>query len=87
MIGDQQVCFANFCSKLGCSQTTIRKYIKGQPDMRKSKFNGTHVGGQSRECHAAVKCDHFFRELHQSVAEAMPEDDEAVMDDPWDQDS
>ena len=28
-IGSSRVCFCNFCKKLGCSQTTMRKYIAG----------------------------------------------------------
>ena len=87
VIGDKPVCFVNFCRKLGCGQSTMRKYIKGVPDMRRAGFPGHRLGKQSKEALATVKCDHFFRELHQAVAESMPEDDEAVMDDPWDQDS
>ena len=87
-IGSSRVCFCNFCKKLGCSQTTMRKYIAGQPDMRKKGVRGgTMWGSQEREATATLKCDHFFRELHQSVAECMPEDDEAAAEDPWDQDS
>ena len=87
-IGSSRVCFCNFCKKLGCSQTTMRKYIAGQPDMRKKGVSGgTKWGSQEREALATLKCDHFFRELHQSVAECMPEDDEAAVEDPWEQDS
>lgn len=87
-IGSSRVCFCNFCKKLGCSQNTMRKYIAGQPDMRKKGVGGGATwGSQQREANATLKCDHFFRELHQSVAECMPEDDEAAVEDPWDQDS
>ena len=33
-IGDQQVCFANFCVKLGTSQPAVRKLIKGTLEFR-----------------------------------------------------
>ena len=37
-VGDVQVCFHSFCSKLGASQHTMRKLISGQPDMRKNQI-------------------------------------------------
>ena len=86
-LGETQVCFANFCAKLGCGQHTTRKYIQGRPDLRKSKLGGVDIGSQEREKKATTKVDHFFQELHQSVAESMPEDEECGrLDDPWGQD-
>ena len=46
-VGDVQVCFHNFCSKLGTSQHTMRKLISGQPDMRKNQIG--KVGLLARE--------------------------------------
>ena len=66
----QSVCFQRFCEVLGSSQRTIRRMTAGQPDLR------TAVGGkqQPRLALQTLKCDHFFRNLHASAAEPMPEE-------------
>ena len=66
----QSVCFQRFCEVLGSSQRTIRRMVAGQPDLR------TAVGGkqQPRLALQTLKCDHFFRNLHASAAEPMPEE-------------
>ena len=66
----QSVCFQRFCEVLGSSQRTIRRMAAGQPDLR------TAVGGklQPRLALQTLKCDHFFRNLHASAAEPMPEE-------------
>ena len=85
---DTRVCFSNFCSKLGTGQHTMRKYMKGQPDMRKKQLGQTRLQAKGREAYAALKCHHFFQELHQSVGEPLPENEETgSADDPWFQDS
>ena len=66
-----QVCFARFCDVMGSSQRTIRKLISGQPDLRSIKTAGAK---QPRPAHQGQKCDHFFRALHMSAAEPMPEE-------------
>ena len=83
-IGSLRVCLANFCAKLGTSLPTFRKLIKGVPDMRGKGMK--HVKENMAE--ASTKCDHFFQELHQSAAEALPEDERCAMSldgDPWNQ--
>ena len=46
------------------------------------------VGPHTSQAYAALKCDHFLQELHQSVGEPLPEDEETgSADDPWFQDS
>lgn len=77
-IGQSRVCFENFCAKLGTSPMTMRRHIAGCPDLRQSRSPAT------QDKKAQAKCDHFFQELHQSVAEAMPED-EACGGDPWEE--
>ena len=62
--------------------------MKGQPDMRKKQLGNTRLQAKGREAYAALKCDHFFQELHQSVGEPLPADEETgSADDPWFQDS
>ena len=88
-VGETRVCFHNFCAKLGTSQPTMRKYIKGQPDMRTNVGRKKQNFDSVRDGRATMKCDHFFQELHQSAAEAMPEDERCALSlngDPWDED-
>ena len=66
-----QVCFPRFCDVLGSSQRTIRKLISGQPDLRSIKTPGAK---QPRQGNQSQKCDHFFRALHMSAAEPLPEE-------------
>ncbi|CAK9105168.1 Uncharacterized protein SCF082_LOCUS49026, partial [Durusdinium trenchii] len=65
------ICFQRFCEILGSSQRTVRRLISGQPDLRLSKSG---FGSQSRAAVQTAKCDHFFRTLHASAAEPMPEE-------------
>ena len=68
------MCFANFCVKVGTSQNTLRRLIKGVPDMRK---NGRQV--KENIAQASMNVDHFLQELHQSAAEPLPEDDRCAL--------
>jgi len=83
------VCFNVFCALLGTSAPTVRKYVRGELDMRKTTADmraAPRAQPQSRHC------DWWFYELYQSAAEPLPEesvDAEALLasmegvGDPW----
>ena len=56
-VRDAQVCFHNFCSKLGASQH-MRKLISGQPDMRKNQIGKVWLLAREKGASGAWKCDH-----------------------------
>lgn len=67
------VCFAVFCHLLKTGPVTVRKQIKGTPDMRRSNIRGVSMP-VTRNAEQARLIDTFFYELYQSAAEPLPED-------------
>ena len=65
-----QVCFKVFCT-LGTSGATLRKYIRGGVDVRKTT---TDVPAAPRVGEQSAHCDWWFYELYQSAAEPLPTD-------------
>eukprot|EP00435_Cladocopium_sp_Y103_P022634 s1605_g5.t1 len=74
-IGSARVCFTNFCKKLATSAPTIRKYFAGQPDQRLKHGKAMKSSYAKETALATQACNNFFQELHQSAAEALPEDE------------
>ena len=70
-IGDAQVCFHNFCSKLGSSQNTIRKLMAGQPDMRTCSFGQHSFGSRPRDALAVTTSSKSFTSLQQKLCLKM----------------
>lgn len=69
----QAVCFPIFCSLLRTGEKTVRKYIAGALDGRKSVLGGEHSPAP-RNHERSDQVDWFFQELYQSAAEPLPED-------------
>ena len=70
------------------NETKYERSARHAEDMRKKQLGTTRLQAKGREAYAALKRDHFFQELHQSVGEPLPEDEETgSADDPWFQDS
>ena len=55
--------------------------------MRKNQIGKVGLLAREKDASGALKCDHYFRELHQSAAEALPEDVACgAAHDPWQED-
>lgn len=69
-----EVCFNAFCSLMGVTQRTLRRYCRGVLDMRRS------IPGSEAQCRAAVdgpslRCDWFLLELYMTAAEPLPHEE------------
>ena len=65
------VCFNVFCALLGTSGPTVRKYVRGELDMRKTTAD---MRAAPRAQLQSRHCDWWFYELYQSAAEPLPEE-------------
>jgi len=83
------VCFSVFCRLLGTSEPTLRKYIHGGIDMRKTTED---FAAAPRIRKQSMLCDWWFLELYQSAAEPLPTEAEDMdntssthgdLGDPW----